>query len=112
MGLCRSLAGASFHYTDRREQRSSDLSFGEYRREIFPLVEIRRRQIVRLAFEDRAQGALLVDAQVRRRRRAFRLRLAFKRAIALEPDRESGLGVLALDAAIGLLPAALDLGLE
>src|SRR3974377_1767734 len=112
MNFYRSLAGALFHLTDRRQQRSSYLSFGEYRREIFPLIEIRRRQVVWLAFDDRAQGALPVDAQESRRRRALRNRHAFKPAVALEPDRESGLGILALDAAIGLLPAPLDLCFE
>src|ERR1700681_1277698 len=52
----------------------SDLSFGEYRRKKFPLVEIGGGKIIRLALDDRAQGALLVDAKIRRGRRSFRSR--------------------------------------
>src|SRR4051794_3839522 len=87
----------------------SDFSFGEYRRKIFPFVEKGRRQLVRLAFDDRAQRALLVDAKIGRRRGPLRNRHAFKRAVALQPDFESGFRLLRLDTAIGFFPAAFDL---
>src|ERR1700687_4734117 len=67
----RSSAGAHFR------------SFGKHRRKIFPFVEIGRRQIIRLAFDNRAQGALLIDAKIRRGRRPFRNRHPFQRAVAL-----------------------------
>src|SRR5262249_25843953 len=61
----------------------SALSLGKDGREIFPLLEECRRQVVGLALDDRAQRALLVDAQIRRRRRALRHRHAFQLAVAL-----------------------------
>src|SRR3954469_6636932 len=67
-----------------RRGRMSGLLFGENRREIFPFLEKRRRQFVGLAFDDRPQRALLIDAQIRRRWRAFRHRHPFQRTVALE----------------------------
>ena len=62
---------ASFQFAIAARLTALKSSFGEHRREIFPFVEKGRRQIIRLAFDDRAQRALLIDAQIRRRRRAF-----------------------------------------
>ena len=64
----------------------SGLSFGKYRREKFPLVEKGRRQIVGLALDDRAQRALLIDAQIWRRGRGLRHRRAFQRTVPLQLD--------------------------
>src|SRR5579864_446469 len=90
----------------------SALSFGEHRREVLPFIEISGRKMIGLAFDDRAQGALLIDAQVRRRRRAFRNRRRFQRAVPFQPDRECGFRILAFDSSKRLLPATLDLLLE
>ncbi|OIQ72070.1 hypothetical protein GALL_463070 [mine drainage metagenome] len=77
------LQGFHFMSAGRKGRPPSGLSFGEYRRKILPLVEIGSRQIIRLAFDDRAQGAFLVDAKIRRGRRSFRYRHGLQRAIAL-----------------------------
>src|SRR5712664_40662 len=106
------LLRALFHVRDRQRASPSRLSFGKHRRKIFPFVEIGGGQIIRLAFDDRAQGTLLIDAKIGRGRCAFRNRHPLKHAVALQLDGESCLGFLSLDTAIGLLPAALDLRLE
>src|SRR5215813_821481 len=82
----------------------SSLVLGEDRLEILPFFEIGRRQIIRLAFDDRAQGALLIDTQIRCCRRTHWHRWRFQRAVALQLNVENGLGVLALQSAIRLLP--------
>src|ERR1700722_15987487 len=76
----------SFHVCDRKWRPASSFSFGEYRREIFPFLEKCRRQIIWLTLDDRAQGALLIDAKIGRRRRAFGHRHSLQRTIALQAD--------------------------
>ncbi len=69
VGHCFNLANFVSPISAEPRHVASGLSFREHRREIFPFLEERRRQLVRLAFDDRPQRALLIDAQVGRRRR-------------------------------------------
>src|SRR3984957_19820563 len=87
----------------------SAFSFGEDGRKKLPFLEIGSRKIIWLAFDDRAKRALLIDAKIRRRRRTLGHGHRLQRTVALQPDREGGFRILALDSAIGLFPAALDL---
>src|SRR4029077_14211 len=76
------ISGVSFHACDRMGRAPSDLSVGEYRRKILPIVERSGGKIIRLAFDDRAQRTLLVDAKVRRGRGAIPDRHSLKRTVA------------------------------
>src|ERR1700733_7787680 len=108
MDLCRSCVGFHFIYADRSAQVSA-FSFGEDGRKKLPFLEIGRRKIRRRAFDDRAKRALLIDAKIRRRRRPLGHGHRLQRTVALQPDREGGFWILALDSAIRFFPAALDL---
>ena len=112
--LCQSLLSDFVPYRRSPAGRArSGLSLGEHGREVLPFFEIGRRQIIRLALDDRAQRALLIDAQDTASpacRPAPACLPACRRASSWMLKAASGL--LRFDAAIGLLPAALDLRLN